>query len=202
MTEVKLSEYLLIIEPDEQTKAKVFGFKQQFSIMGCKNASNLIPHLTISNFLSHPDKEEQFLSRIDHFIRHFSNLTIVLNGFQTFNKAIVIKVEDTGYLVHMVSSLRNRFYTYLKAGPKFKPYFSLKPHVTIARQMTPDQHRLLWSEWKDKQFKHSFKVQKLKLMRREVDPISLKPLQNYQHVQYFPLDGEKSDFFRQGNLFE
>lgn len=203
MLRATLSEYLLIIEPDEQTKAKVFGFKHQFSLMGCKYASNSVPHITISNFLSDPDREEQFLNRLNHFIRGFSSLKIVLNGFQTFtNKTIVINVEDTDYLIHIVSRLKNRFFTYLIADPKLKPYFSLRPHITIARQMTPDQHRLLWSEWKDKQFKHSFKVQKLKLMRREVDPISLKPLQNYQHVQYFTLDGEKQKFFSQGNLFE
>jgi 2'-5' RNA ligase len=203
MLEIKLSEYLLIIEPDEQTKTDVFGFKHQFSILGCKNSVNLIPHLTISNFLLHPNIEKQLVSLLGNFLRGFSAQTVFLNGFETFDdKTIVVNVDNTGYLIHMVSRLRNRFYTYLKSGPNLKPYFSLRPHVTIARQITPDQHKILWPKWKDKQFTHSFYVQKLKLMKREVDPISLKPLQNYQHVHYFVLSGKDSGFYRQGNLFE
>ncbi|MCF8451884.1 MAG: 2'-5' RNA ligase family protein [Pedobacter sp.] len=203
MLEVKLSEYLLIIEPDEQAKTKVFGFKYQFSILGCENSFNLIPHLTISNFLLHPNIEEQLVSRLGNFLEGFSALTVLLNGFETFtNKTIVVKVDNPGYLIHLVSRLKNRFYTYLKSGPNLKPHFSLRPHVTIARQITPNQHKLLWPKWKDKQFTHSFYVQKLKLMKREVDPISLKPLQSYQHVQYFVLVGKDSGFYKQGNLFE
>lgn len=203
MLEIKLSEYLLIIEPDEQTKAKVFEFKHQFSIQGCKNSSNSVPHLTISNFLSHPDTEKQLVSRLGNFLRRFSALPVRLNGFETFtDKTIVVNVDNTGYLIHMVSRLKNRFYTYLKSGPHLEPHFSLRPHVTIARQMTPDQHKLLWPKWKDKQFTHSFNVYRLKLMKREVDPINLKPLQSYQHVQYFVLAGKELGFCRQGNLFD
>lgn len=203
MSETKLSEYLLIIEPDEQTKAKVFGFKRQFSIQGCKNSSNLVPHLTISNFLSHPSIEEQLVNLLGNFLRGFSAFTVLLDGFQTFNNhTIVVNVDNTGYLIHLVSRLKNRFNTYLRPGLKLKPHFSLRPHVTIVRQMTADQHKLLWPEWKDKQFTHSFSIQKLKLMKREVDPVSLRPLQSYQHVQYFVLAGKDLSFCRQENLFE
>jgi hypothetical protein len=68
--------------------------------------------------------------------------------------------------------------------------------------MTEDQHNLLWADWKDKEFIELFYVQKLKLMKRQVDPISLKPLHSYQHVQDFDLKGEKLSFYKQGNLFE
>lgn len=203
MLEAKLSEYLLIIEPDERTKAKVFGFKRQFSKEGCINSSNSVPHLTISNFLSHPNIEEQLVTRLGNFLSYFSKISVLLNGFKTFtDKTIVVNVENTAYLIHMVSRLKNRFYTYLKSGKNLKPHFSLRPHVTIARQMTPDQHKLLWPKWKSKQFTCSFTVNKLKLMKRDVNPISLKPLHSYQHVQYFALDGKDVSFYRQGNLFD
>ena len=202
MLEIKLSEYLLIIEPDEQTKAKVLGFKQQFSILGCKNSSNSIPHLTISNFISHPNIEEQIVGRIGNFLSDFSPLHILLNGFGTFSdKTIFVKLDNADYLIDMVSRFNNRFYSYLKCGKNLKPGFSLRPHVTIARQMTQDQHKLLWPQWKDKFFTHSFNVSRLKLMKREIDLINLKPLQSYQHVQYFGLSGKNLGFYKQGDLF-
>lgn len=203
MLDIKLSEFLLIIETDEQAKAKIFGFKHQFSMMGCKNSSNSVPHLTISNFLLHPNIEAQLVSRLGNFFRPFPALTVFLNGLETFtDKTIVVNVDNTDYLINLVSRLKNRFYNYLKSGPNLEPHFSLRPHVTIARQITPDQHKLLWPKWKDKQFTHSFNVHKLKLMKRGVDPVSLKPLERYQHVQYFVLAGKDLSFYKQGNLFE
>jgi hypothetical protein len=127
MLALKLYEYLLIIELDEQTKAKVFGIKHQFSLLGCKNAFNLVPHLTICNFLLHQNKEEKLVTRFESFIKCFSPFTVVLNGFQTFNnKTISIKVDDSDYLIFMVSKLKSTFSVFLKLSPKLNPLFCFK----------------------------------------------------------------------------
>jgi uncharacterized protein YecT (DUF1311 family) len=80
------------------------------------------------------------------------------------------------------------------ASGEFK--FCTDPHFTVARQMTPAQLQRAVLEWQQRQFKASFKVSEMVLLRR-----SLIKGSKCQEIVRIPLMGLPGKTFVQGSLF-
>lgn len=81
----------------------------------------------------------------------------------------------------MMIELKNRFRRYMMVTERFAPYFPKQhPHVTLARGMSSEQFEKAWPEYEGKEFKASFEVNEMVLLKKE-----LFSQTNYQIVKHF-----------------
>jgi len=68
---------------------------------------------------------------------------------------------------------------------KFIPYFSRKPHLTIAKQMTERQFECAWEDFKSKSFYDSFYAKGMLLLKRNFDEERVRHKGSYKTVELF-----------------
>ncbi len=188
----RLYEYLLIISPDEFVNGKIKEIKTLFAEQyGYKNTANLEPHVTLINFIQYHTSEFRIINCIEKFCRSVVPFTVTLKGFGNFEPhTIYAKLDSTVNVVAIVKNIRTRFKNLLASSANSKPSFTTKSHLTIARGMTHKQFDLAWKRWQKEDFLASFNVNQMILIKRELNPIDLKPIGTYRPVQDFVFSGQ------------
>ncbi|HEX3385393.1 MAG TPA: 2'-5' RNA ligase family protein, partial [Mucilaginibacter sp.] len=77
---------------------------------------------------------------------------------------------------------------YLMPDSVFPPYFSLTPHLTIAKGMQRHQFDKAWPVWQDHKFKANFNVDEVVLIKRRYPGTD-----SYEEVERFSLRGLGED---------
>ncbi|MDQ7947203.1 MAG: 2'-5' RNA ligase family protein [Pedobacter sp.] len=193
--DTKLFEYLMLISPSEEVSRKVSEVKSIFSeTYGCKHAAQLVPHLTMINFLQQESAEFRLINCFEKFTQYVAPFSIELNGFGEFAPhTIYLKLAETQPVIDLVKDLRSKFQRILKISEQLKPNYTLKPHLTIARQLTPEQFETIWPTYKKEHFSESFLAKEMILIRREVDPFTRKSTGKYKIVHHFPFLGKQRE---------
>lgn len=192
-SDTKIFEYLMIIPPSDLVSGKVMEIKIIFStVHGCKNAAKLTPHLTMINFLQRESMEFRIINCFEKFTQYIEPFPIDLNGFGEFpHHTIYVNLSSVEPVVNLVKDMRSKFQHILKISTLVKPTFVTKPHLTIARGMTEEQYESIWPIYKKEAFNESFTAKEMILIKREVDPFTLKPLGKYKIVRHFPFLGKQ-----------
>ena len=76
-----------------------------------------------------------------------------------------------------------------------KPHFITEPHITIARKLLPWQYEKGWLEYSNTNFVASFMVNKVMLLKREVET------KKYFIAASFLLESKASTELTQASLF-
>jgi 2'-5' RNA ligase len=191
--DTKIYEYLLIIPPSNAVSGKVTKIKIIFSeIHGCKNAAKLTPHLSVINFLQHESMEFRIIGCFEKFTQYINPFPIDLNGFGEFpNHTIYVNLSAAEPVINIVKDMRAKFRHILKISDSLKPKFITRPHLTIARGMTEEQHQTIWPIYKKEHFTDSFIASEMILIKREVEPTTLKPVSKFKVVHHFPFGGKQ-----------
>ena len=194
-SDTKIFEYLMIIPPSDSVSGKVTEIKIIFSeVHGCKNAARLTPHLTMINFLQRESMEFRIINCFDKFTQYIDPFPIELDGFGEFpHHSIYVNLSSAEPVVNLVKDMRSKFQRILKISDFLKPTFTTKPHLTIARGMTEEQHQTVWPIYKKEEFNESFIADEMILIKREVDPFTLKAIGKYKVVHHFPFRGKHRD---------
>ncbi|MHA4741918.1 2'-5' RNA ligase family protein [Dyadobacter sp. MSC1_007] len=193
-------EYLLVFSCDAVTEAAIGSIKQYFKKnYGCQQSANLRPHLTLFNCVIHDYKLDRIIQGFQKVARHTAPFSIELNRFNQYEGGtFYVDLEDktSQQVLDLVRKLKGETSDHLSrwASGEFK--FCTDPHFTVARQMTPAQLQRAVLEWQQRQFKASFKVSEMVLLRR-----SLIKGSKCQEIVRIPLMGLPGNTFVQGSLF-
>ncbi|MBE9009646.1 2'-5' RNA ligase family protein [Pseudanabaenaceae cyanobacterium LEGE 13415] len=144
------------------------------------------PHITLQPpFRWKHDRFEVLRSSIESFALSYSPISITLNGFGAFSpRVIYINVDRTEPLL----SLHRRLIEHLEESialvdprEKSRPYV---PHMTVAfRDLTKQNFKLAWEEFKDRSLHFEFIASHLTLLKHDG--------QRWQIHQEFPFKVEE-----------
>jgi 2'-5' RNA ligase len=184
MTPIRIFEYLLIISPSEEINRYGWRLKRIFADRyGCTKALRS-PHITMGNWRRDDSDEAIIISNIIGFAETVSPFLAQFDGLGNFPpKTIFVNVSNKAPFAEVSKGLKESTQHLLKKDVIFPG----TAHLTIARSMNPDQFKLAWSEWKNEEFKASFEVKEMVLLRRSVDG---QAHGNYQAIATIPFSGK------------
>jgi 2'-5' RNA ligase len=185
-----LFAYLLVILPDEYVAAEAIKIKQHFKdAYGCSKAFSMKPHLTLTKFVQNEKMEQAIVEHLEKFTRSIKPFDLISSGFDHFPRhTIYINIANASPVVDIVENIKSGFAQILTGKEQYKPIFVTKPHLTIARGMKDVQHEEAWQEWEHREFKASFKVEEVVLLKKAVQH-DVQDWEKYHAVKTFPFSG-------------
>lgn len=167
---------------DYATEIKLY-FAQRFS---SRHALKSPPHITLQPpFQWQPDRVQELHESIATFAKIHAPISIMLDGFAAFApRVIYINVDRTQPLLTLHRSLIEHLETTIAlVDPKEKSR-SYAPHMTVAfRDLTKQNFKLAWQEFKDRELHFEFTASHLTLLRHTGDRWTID--------QEFPFDGAR-----------
>lgn len=191
-----LSEYLLVLEPNEALQQKILQLKQHFAdTYDCPTAVYSKPHITLLRCLQYTMAESRWLPRLERIISGTDPFLVELSDFCSFpTHTIFIQVKTKNPIIELVRSLRP-LQPMIKTDKAHKPHFIMDPHVTIARKLLPWQYEKGWLEYSNSEFSGRFMADHVLLMRKQMDE------KKYEVIKRFQLLGQKQTI-EQNSLFD
>lgn len=191
-----LSEYLLVLEPNEALQQKILQLKQHFAdTYDCPTAVYSKPHITLLRCLQYTMAESRWLPRLERIINGTDPFLVELSDFGSFpTHTIFIQVKTKNPIIELVRSLRP-LQPMIKTDKAHKPHFIMDPRVTIARKLLPWQYEKGWLEYSNSEFSGRFMADHVLLMRKQMDE------KKYEVIKRFQLLGQKQTI-EQNSLFD
>ena len=188
-----LFEYLLIIEPDAAVQKQIQAFKEYF-IKSHRYPNAIVPkgHITLMRFIQYDTYEKRIIGQLGQLAASITPFTIELQGFGSFGHTLFVDVKSPDHLRELISLHRQELRPLLNT--KGTPYFAMKPHVTIARNLTPSQHETIWPVWNRTKYRGSFPAKSMILLKRRVGTSRYSVAQKFNFLGILPQ-------FIQGKLF-
>ncbi len=189
-----LYEYLLIIEPVSAVQKQIRAFKDYFKKSHrYPNAIVSKGHITLMRFVQYETYEKHIIRQFQQLAAVVSPFNVELQDFGSFGHTLFVDVKSAGNILELMSLHRNELRPLLNTKG-FTPYIVSKPHVTIARNLTPSQHETIWPVWNRTKYHGSFQAKNMVLLKRK------KGTSPYSVVHKFNFLG-MSPRFTQGRLF-
>lgn len=177
-------EYLLVLSPEDRLMKRVVELKKEFTVKyKCASAYNLIPHITLSQFVLQEECEIVLRNVLRLYASTIEALNVDLKGFGRFNKrTIFLKICQQQEIKRIIMGLKS-FINEDSYPFKYIPYFSSKPHLTIAKQMTEQQFEYGWKEFKSKSFSDGYYAKDMLLLKRNFDEERVVHEGSYKRVE-------------------
>lgn len=189
-----LYEYLLILEPVADAQKQIRAFKDYFKKSHhYPNAIVSKAHITLMRFVQYDTYEQRIINQLQQLAAAVTPFTVELQGFGSFGHTLFVDVKPVDNIRELVYLHRHALRPLLNSKG-FSPYFVTKPHVTIARNLTPAQHETIWPIWNRTKYRGSFPANNMTLLKRKVGTF------RYSVVQKFNFLG-LSPHVTQGRLF-
>ncbi|SFB93175.1 2'-5' RNA ligase [Parapedobacter composti] len=190
----QLCEYLLIIEPTDPVQKQIRAFKQYF-IRSCRYPNAIVSkgHITLMKFVQYDSYEKPIIREFQRLAAGIMPFDITLQGFGNFGHTLFVDVKSTGPIRELVTLRRRELRSLLRAEG-FDPYFVTKPHVTIARNLTPTQTETIWPIWNRTRYCGSFRARQMVLLKRPVGSRAYSVVDKFNFLGLIPR-------FTQGKLF-
>lgn len=162
-----LNEYMLVVHPDETVGAKVMAEKQQFSLQyNEQSAGRTKPYITVAGFQAREEMEPTLIRWMHRIISAQKKFNVTLNRYSGFPPhTIYLRVTDHMPFQALAKELQV-VDQYVRSYDCPQMHFSCRPHMTIARRLQEDVYRQAEAEYANKDFRASFEVRELVLLRR------------------------------------
>ncbi|MGC3948200.1 MAG: 2'-5' RNA ligase family protein [Chryseolinea sp.] len=164
-------KYFIAIIPPEPLYDEIAALKDKIAAdYRTRGALRSPPHITLHMpFLWNEAKEEKLISTLNDFSFTNEDLTINLNGFNSFPPRVVfIDIADNQLLRDLQYQLFRYCRTKLNlfnANYRDKPFH---PHITLAfRDLKKEMFSALWNSIKDERFEHSFNAREFHLLKHD-----------------------------------
>ncbi len=189
-----LYEYLLIIEPNEQIQKQLRAFKQYFlKSYRYPNAIVSKGHITLMRFIQYDTYEPQIIKKLDQLASATLPFDIKLEGFGSFGHTLFVDVKSIEPIRKLVASRRSELRSLLNTKG-YSTYFVTKPHVTIARNLTPSQNDAIWPTWNRTKYTGTFQAKNMILLKRKIGGHPYSVVRKFSFLGLLPR-------FTQGKLF-
>ena len=163
-----LYEYSLVASPSEEVYKQVTTEKQSFyNAYQEKVSIKTKPYITIANFLAKEAMEETIIRWMNRSIATQPRFSVLLNNFGGFPpNTIYIRVQHAQPFNKLATALQsvNHFITSNNCPPM---HLVTKPHLTIARRLSPEVFAKAMLDYSPKTFEASFELNELILLRRQ-----------------------------------
>lgn len=186
------SLYLLGILPPPRLTEQIQEIRLECSKkFGVHKALKPPVHITLRPpFWVEETFEKQFIRLLNQQTVQLEPFKQVLENFDAFNPQVVyIRALKNPGLIALHQSIAELFRKYPIDKKETKSSRTFHPHITIAyRDVLPEVFPLIWQEYKDRRFKHSFNVKQYTLLKHD----RIK----WNILEHFKLNGSA-----QGSLF-
>lgn len=191
-----LSEYRLVLEPDEALGQTLLQIKKHFSeTYACAAAMYSKPHIALLNCLQYTMAETRWIPRLKRIIAGTDPFMVELGDYGSFpTHTIFIQVKTKNQVTELVKSLRS-LQPMIKADKEHKPHFIMDPHMTIARKLLPWQYEKAWLEYSNSQFSGRFMAGHVLLLRKYTDAKKYEVVGRYKMLSH-------KQTVKQSSLFE
>jgi len=161
----------------------------------CSLARYTKPHITLINFIQWEMQETKLINRLKNIIENLTPFSVKIDGFASFpTHTIYFNIQTKNDIVEMLKSLRP-IQSLMTLSKKNKPHFITEPHLALARKLQPWQYEKGWLEYSNTNFVASFMVNKVMLLKREVET------KKYFIAASFLLASKASTGLTQASLF-
>lgn len=165
-----LCEYELVACPDEALNLRIIEekvfFYRQFDY---GHAVRTQTHITIANFKAKEVMEATLVRWIQNICRLHSCFPVQLNNFNGFPTGMIcIRVQDPNPFGQLAASLK-MIDGFIQSNDCPPLQLVTRPHLTIARNLPGYIYEKAIKEYAGRCFTESFMVQKLALLKREVE---------------------------------
>lgn len=162
----RMCEYLLVLSPHEELRAKIHKIKQEFfEKYQAPSAQWGKPHITLVKFSQLQLMEDRLVNRLKMIAMAMPAFKIELKDFGSFpSHTIYINVETKAGIQMVVKSLKPA--QQLMKTKEVKPHFIDNPYIAVARQLLPWQYEQGWQEYSQKHFTGRFIATNMLLLRR------------------------------------
>lgn len=191
----RLYEYLLIIEPVAPVQKQLRAFKQYFlKSYRYPNAIVSKSHITLMRFIQYDSYEKRIIEELQRLAISVVPFDVELRGFGSFGHTLFVDVASAGSILDLISKRRQVLRPLLSNSKSNTPYFVTKPHVTIARNLTPSQSETIWPVWRKTSYHSTFRAKHMILLKRMVGTNSYSVVRKFNFLGILPQ-------FTQGKLF-
>lgn len=166
--------YFAIISPPKNLISKIFPLKQFIELLvGSDHALHSVPHISLLKIVYDKNKEKDLLNCVKKFCDSQPIFEIELLNFDYFSFSP--STPDSSHTIYIdipnkkkISNLARLLFTEL-GKHSFVPHgpFHLdRPHLTLARNLNPEQFYKVQSEFKNKIFKETFDADNITILKR------------------------------------
>lgn len=185
--EFKYNEYLIIINPNQDTCDKINFEKKEFSEKYKTDLVYFKPHILMVKFIHLEMIEERLLNQLRNISNGYQTFQVKLKDFGSFpSHTIFINVETQLQVRNLVTALKSvqRIMTLDKEN---KPHFLNNYYFNIAARLLPWQYEKAWVEYSHRHFNASFIAEGFTLLKRPVENFSngFQPKGSYKILQRF-----------------
>lgn len=165
-----VSEYLLVLKPNDELWNKIKKVKDEFANKyNAPLARGLKPHIALATFTVWAMAEEKVVQRLQHIAMGLSPIKIELNNYGSFpSHTIYINVTTKVPIQTLVKEIKEA-QRILRTNNEHKPHFIEAPHIAIARKLKPWQFEQGWLEYSHRQFTGRFIADSMLLLKRSVN---------------------------------
>ena len=176
-----LFEYLLVATPSNEVYKHVVEEKQYFfDRYGERVSIKTKPHITIANFLAKEAMEETIIRWMTRAIGTLPRFSVLLNNYGGFPPhTIYIRVQQQQPFKLLSNALQSVNH-YVRSNDCPPMHLVTKPHLTIARQLSPSVFEKAIMDYSKKTFSASFEINELVLLRRQHQFDACKQLTSFQ----------------------
>ncbi|MBE7170957.1 MAG: 2'-5' RNA ligase family protein [Williamsia sp.] len=159
-------EYLLVLQPHEDLRAKIVGIKKDFQAVYNTPTLGGKPHIVLAKFVVWGMMEERIVNRLRVAAMGTPPFKVAFKNFGSFpSHTIYLNTTTSIPIQYLMRELRTARHL-LKSGDA-DPYFITEPFLTIARNLTPLQFQKAWHEYAHRSFTGSFVADSMLLIRRQ-----------------------------------
>ena len=189
-------EYLLVIEPHKDLSQKIVKIKEEFAeAYKTEQGRWGQPQIILANFVQYAMMEERLVHRLRMVAMGATPFKIELRDFGCFpSHTIFINVVSKVPFQGLVKSIRHEAQRLMKLNDDNKPYFTLDPHITIARKLQPWQYEKGWLEYSNKSFTGRFIADEMLLLKRPVGEAKYKVVHRFK-LQNWPVTTKQGELF-------
>ncbi|BAV09177.1 hypothetical protein SAMN05421788_101619 [Filimonas lacunae] len=175
------SEYILVIQPDEDVHEKVMLEKNNFAERYNAAASAFgKPNIVLLRFTQAQMAEERIIRQLRGIAGRCAPVKIELRDFGSEpTHSIFIKVASKVAVQHIVRQLRQ--VQRLMKYENTTPHFITEPRMMIARKLNAQQYEQAWKDYQQQSFSGRFMAGELVLLKRPAG------LRSFQFVERFAL---------------
>lgn len=161
----RLHEYLVVLNPPQATRDRIFGVKEEFRKNYKGGYIISAPYLTLVKFSTWAMMEEKITQRLKVIGMGFTPFKIQLKDFGSLpSHSIYINMVSRLPIDSLVRELKT--VQRLFKSPGSEPHFIEGPHFTIVNRLPSGTYDKAWLEYSKRQFTANFIADGMLLLKK------------------------------------
>src|SRR5690606_13316570 len=138
--------------------------------------------------------EKSIIDELQRLSASVTPFDVELQGFGSFGHTLFVNVKSADPILELTTKRRQALRPFLRNGKAYTPYFVTKPHITIARNLTPSQTVTIWTIWRRTRYRDTFQARGMTLLKRKAGTLGYTTVKKFTFLAMAPQ-------FTQGKLF-